>query len=263
MFLPLRVVAFSHLHCIDVGGGLLRAASNGHQGTSDYTFPHTATQQRINTATHQYINRETPQHTHDTVVTSRHPLPAPNADTPLRQFESGLEPARQDFPEVSPSQHQAYGHQPYPGHYQPYPPYQQQPYPPSSTTPKRNPSVVHSAYDGQTVSSPYSTHAQPAAAAAPPSALAPRTICGCSLLVLILSCIISLLSAAVIGLAATTGIEAQRASSAAASLAAYTASATATGTNAPSATSTAVLDDGCAANPARVNKTIYTSFARA
>ncbi len=163
---------------------------------------------------------------------------------------------------MSPTQHQAYGHQPYPEHYQQYPPYQQQPYPLASTTPKPNPSVVHSAFDGQTVSSPYSTNAQPTAAAQP-SILAARTVCGCSLIILILSCIISLLSAAVIGLAATTGIESQRASSAAASLAAYTASATATGTTAPSATSTAVLDDGCAANAALVNKTTYTSFARA
>ena len=163
---------------------------------------------------------------------------------------------------MSPTQQHAYGHQPYPEQYQQYPPYQQQPYPPASTTPKPDPSVVHSAFDGQTVASPYSAHAQPAAAAEP-NVLAARTVCGCSLLILILSCIITLLSAAVIGLAATTGIESQRASSAAASLAAYTASATATGTAAPSATSTAVLDDGCAANPALVNKTTYPSFSRA
>lgn len=89
--------------------------------------------------------------------------------------------------------------------------------------------------------------------------IVPRTICGCTLLVFILSCIIALLSAAVIGLAAATGIEAQRASSAVSSLAALNATATSTGT---SPTATAVLDDGCSNNAANVNKTLYTSFSR-
>ncbi|KAL2127281.1 hypothetical protein VTI74DRAFT_10988 [Chaetomium olivicolor] len=158
------------------------------------------------------------------------------------QYDSGLEPARQDFPEVSHGQH-AYGLQPL---------YYHQPYDPS----KPGAAAPPSTYGGQTVSSPYSFHAEPL----PPRSSTARTICGCSLLVFILSCIIGVLSAAVIGLAAATGVEVQRANNAASSLAALNASTTATGT-APGATSTAVIDDGCATDPTRVTGTLYTSFS--
>jgi hypothetical protein len=65
----------------------------------------------------------------------------------------------------------------------------------------------------------------------------------------------------VIGLAATTGIEAQRANNAASSLAALNASATATRTGS-TPTATGIIDDGCAEDPIMANKTIYTSFSR-
>jgi hypothetical protein len=201
----------------------------------------------------------------------------PNADS-TRQFESGLEPAPQDFPEVTQEQ-QGYGHHqlPYPQHQQQsYPheqeqpylqhqqqPYYQQAYDPSATTPKPEHTAAPSTYGGQTVSSPYSPPAQPAATQPETKTIAVRTICGCSLLVFILSCMVALLSAAVIGLAAATGIESQRASSAASSLAALTASATTTSSG-PSATGVVIslIDDGCSTNASAVNKTLYTSFSR-
>lgn len=103
-------------------------------------------------------------------------------------------------------------------------------------------------------------------------------ICGCSLLTFVLSCIIALLSAAVIGLAAGTGIEASRANDAATKLAAYTlanpvmtstsssgASTTATATSAGGIGSAISLsgveiDSGCSSREDKVNGTIYTSL---
>jgi len=125
-----------------------------------------------------------------------------------------------------------------------------------------------------------------------------KTICGCSILVFILSCILALLSAAVIGLAAGIGIEAQRANDASMQLAVASASlsailgsgggggnsARASGGSADrgissEATPTPVttfapplpsdvtplaasgmIDDGCAADPAAVTGTNYTTF---
>ncbi|EAQ88153.1 hypothetical protein CHGG_04772 [Chaetomium globosum CBS 148.51] len=130
-------------------------------------------------------------------------------------FHAGLEPARQDYPEVTHVSH-GYGH-----HYQQPQPYYSQPYdPPTVPAPKiEHPAVPAppSSYGGQTVASPFSAAAQPAAAQPEPPSRTGRTIFGCSLLVFILSCIIAILSAAVIGLAAATGIEAQRAEAAASS----------------------------------------------
>jgi hypothetical protein len=211
------------------------------------------------------------------------------------QYDSGLEPARQDFPEVSQDQQgeQGYGYQHHHQQQQPYQPtlppaqqpyYQQhqhlpaqqqhqyypQPYDGSATlqTKPQDAAVAQSPYGSNTIgSSPFSAHSEPLAAATdeqrgkqPPPGPG-RTVCGCSLLVLILSCIIALLSAAVIGLAAATGVEAQRASSAQSSLAALNASAaTATAGAAPSPTPTQVIDDGCSEDPASADKSSYTSF---
>ncbi|KAH8680781.1 hypothetical protein BX600DRAFT_504536 [Xylariales sp. PMI_506] len=89
-------------------------------------------------------------------------------------------------------------------------------------------------------------------------------ICGCTVLVFILSTIIALLSAAVIGLAAGTGIEASHASDAQASLSALKASISAIATTtvtAASSTATGfdVLDRNCTSNPDGVSGSTYTS----
>lgn len=93
------------------------------------------------------------------------------------------------------------------------------------------------------------------------------TICGCTVLVFVLCIIIALLSAAVIGLAAGTGVEASRANTADAraaelssSLASATATATATGA-AASGTSFADLDRNCSADPSAVTGTTYDAFS--
>ncbi|KAK3294916.1 uncharacterized protein B0H64DRAFT_443950 [Chaetomium fimeti] len=182
-------------------------------------------------------------------------------------FHSGLEPARQDYPEVTHVSH-GYGHQ---YNQQPPQPYYSQPYdPPAVPAPKLEPSATPapppSSYGGQTVASPFNSDAQPVAAQHEPQSGTGRTIFGCSLLVFILSCIVAILSAAVIGLAAATGIESQRASSASSSLAALSASvasAASATASAPGTTSTAVgvIDDGCSTNPSSVDKTLYTSFS--
>ncbi|KAH6631720.1 hypothetical protein F5144DRAFT_229729 [Chaetomium tenue] len=179
-------------------------------------------------------------------------------------FHAGLEPARQDYPEVTHVSH-GYGH-----HYQQPQPYYSQPYdPPAVPAPKPDHPAAPtppSSYGGQTVASPFSAAAQPAGAQPEPPARTGRTIFGCSVLVFILSCIIAILSAAVIGLAAATGIEAQRASSASASLDALSASlasgasATASATGAAS-TAVGIIDDGCSSDPSSVDGTLYTSFS--
>lgn len=70
-----------------------------------------------------------------------------------------------------------------------------------------------------------------------------RRVCGCSLLVLILSTIIALLSIAVIGLAAGTSIQKDRANDAKSKLDSYLVD----------------IDRGCSANPDSVTATRYTS----
>ncbi|KAI0538000.1 hypothetical protein GGR58DRAFT_321689 [Xylaria digitata] len=75
-----------------------------------------------------------------------------------------------------------------------------------------------------------------------------RRSCGCSTLVLVLSAIIAVLSIAVIGLAAGTGVQANRANSAEAKLAASLNS-----------TDIPVIDRGCSTNPDSVSATQYTS----
>ncbi|CAK7227849.1 hypothetical protein SBRCBS47491_006708 [Sporothrix bragantina] len=86
--------------------------------------------------------------------------------------------------------------------------------------------------------------------------------CGCTLLVFVLSTIIAVLAAMVVGLAAGTGVEAHRASQALASLAELQAnppapSASATANAAPSFAS---IDNNCSIQPDTVTGTMYTSF---
>ncbi|KAK0718265.1 hypothetical protein B0T26DRAFT_609200, partial [Lasiosphaeria miniovina] len=89
--------------------------------------------------------------------------------------------------------------------------------------------------------------------------------CGCGMLVFILSCIIALLSAAVIGLAAGTGIESQRANDATSKISALR-TPTASSTTKPGGASETplppgLIDDGCADNPESVSGSKYTSFS--
>ncbi|KAI0161026.1 hypothetical protein GGR52DRAFT_156864 [Hypoxylon sp. FL1284] len=89
----------------------------------------------------------------------------------------------------------------------------------------------------------------------------PRRIWGCSVLVFLLSLIIAILSAAVIGLAAGTGVEASRANDAESRLAAMSASAATVTVTAPSSTPTGFsdIDKGCSTSSASVTGSTYTS----
>lgn len=94
-------------------------------------------------------------------------------------------------------------------------------------------------------------------------------LCGCTTLVFVLSVIIAILAAAVVGLAVGTGVEANRAKSADAKLSAAmsktspsTVTVTATTVSASaSSTSFAALDDNCSGDPSAVNGTTYNSFS--
>ncbi|KAI3401329.1 hypothetical protein diail_11412 [Diaporthe ilicicola] len=185
-------------------------------------------------------------------------------DTQAQHGHHAPEVAEADYPEaVAPQQyHQQY--QQYPA-YTPYKPEDAQ-YPPGGGP--------YSAYSGSQLdpTSPRPQNAVPgAAAAAAGPGKKKGTICGCTVLVFVLCAIIALLSAAVIGLAAGTGVEASRANSAEAraaqlstSLASATASATATGTagsSAATSTSFAALDRNCSADPSAVTGTTYDAFS--
>jgi len=105
-------------------------------------------------------------------------------------------------------------------------------------------------------------------------------ICGCAPIVFILSCIIALLSVAVVGLAAGTGIESNRANEAASKLAAprapgghtggttatVTVTATPTSTSEPSSGASegaaVSIDEGCGADPTGQNGTVFTTYER-
>lgn len=84
---------------------------------------------------------------------------------------------------------------------------------------------------------------------------------GCTVLVFVLSIVIAILAATVVGLAAGTGVEAHRANQALASLASLQA-------NPPQATATsaaisfASIDNNCSLQPDTVTGTMYTSFQR-
>lgn len=83
---------------------------------------------------------------------------------------------------------------------------------------------------------------------------------GCTFLVFVLSTVIAILAATIVGLAAGTGVEAHRANEALASLAKLQADppkATAT-----AAASFASIDNNCSILPDTVTGTMYTSFQR-
>ncbi|KAI1102203.1 hypothetical protein F4804DRAFT_343410 [Jackrogersella minutella] len=129
-----------------------------------------------------------------------------------------------------------------------------------------NPSTInqgYAQYEHPTSSSPYTYDHQSGYGPLPPSehGISSKRILGCSVLVFILSIIIAILSAAVIGLAAGTGVEANRANDAEARLASMSASRTTVTVSAPSATSTdfSSIDKGCSTNSASVTGTVYTS----
>ncbi|KAL0933125.1 uncharacterized protein CTRU02_212088 [Colletotrichum truncatum] len=101
--------------------------------------------------------------------------------------------------------------------------------------------VDRSVYAHAVLPHPQSAYHMPAVES-PPTKKYKKTICGCTVLVFILSTIIAALAAAVIGLAAGTGVEASRAQNALEQLAALqalmpTGTATATSTTAATATS--------------------------
>jgi hypothetical protein len=170
------------------------------------------------------------------------------------QYDEGPELAPQNFPEVAQQPHNG---SPQYGYQQPH-----------QTTPKPEGYHDGSTYAGTApATSPYSAAAQPFSQHAmtdPSTKRSKGVICGCNLLVFILSCIIALLSAAVIGLAAGTGVEAHRANDATNKLASISASQptkTTTVTAAATPTSFNDIDRGCSNDPDGVSGTGYTSFA--
>lgn len=85
-----------------------------------------------------------------------------------------------------------------------------------------------------------------------------RTICGCSTVVFLLSMIIALLSAAVIGLAAGTGIESSRANTAESSLAALKASSSSSSSSTSSGDFSSI-DRNCSSDPSGTTGETYAS----
>ena len=146
----------------------------------------------------------------------------------------------QHFPEVAYRQH-LYPQHHYQNQYADAPLPKPDPLPPSSLV------------------SPFSGASRTFTSADPPPTGKKHRVCGCSLLVFLLAVIIAILSAAVIGLAAATGIEANQASDAAAQVAALNASLVAA---APTSTIAPIsaIDAGCSANEKAVTGTNYTAF---
>lgn len=136
-----------------------------------------------------------------------------------------------------------------------------QPTPTPSVKPEEstNPSTIQPSYAPYEGSAP--AYQQMAYLPQPPSekGTARKRILGCSVLVFILSLIIAILSAAVIGLAAGTGVEASRANDAEARLAAMSATAVSPATVTVTASATASADKGCSTNSAGVTGTTYWS----
>lgn len=172
------------------------------------------------------------------------------------QYDETPEVAPQNYPEVAPQTHNGLPHY---GYQQPHH-VKAEGYTDSSTYAGTAPAT--SPYPA--AASTYSQHP----AADPSTKRSKGVLCGCSLLVFILSCIIALLSAAVIGLAAGTGVEANRANIATNKLAALNATAssaaaptkTTTVAGAPTATSFNDIDRGCTNDPDGTSGTGYTSF---
>ncbi|KAK4204160.1 hypothetical protein QBC40DRAFT_303841 [Triangularia verruculosa] len=135
-------------------------------------------------------------------------------------YDDGLQPARHDYPELADPSHCAPEYVP------------RQAYTSDSVKPNGNYSTVapyelssSSTFGVQQTAAapPYNVHDQPTPASQPAPDLSPgessekplprrgKTILGCTTVVFVLSCIIAVLSMAVIGLAAATGIESHRA----------------------------------------------------
>ncbi|KAK0665900.1 hypothetical protein QBC41DRAFT_305729 [Cercophora samala] len=153
-------------------------------------------------------------------------------------YDQGPEPARHDYPEVTDPSHFA-------PEYVPPQPQANEPIKPYGTYVTVAPYELSSGrapstFGGHAAAAPpYNIHDQPAGSPMPvsppggdpsssmnsekPLPRRGKTIFGCTTLVFVLSCIIALLSMAVIGLAAATGIEAHRANTNANKMAAMTA----------------------------------------
>lgn len=198
------------------------------------------------------------------------------------------EVVNQNYPEVVPVQHDPYSNTHNYPHQQQYPQAHQnyilpKPEDGTSTYASGNtPYSVHSASHHTDRSSPRALYATPATA--PPSSSGEKArsddknnkggglvCCGLNTLVLVLSAIIAALFVAMVGLAAGTGVQANRANVAEAkvramssamssTMAAKTVTATATAASATS-TSFAALDDGCSSDAAGVSGTTYSAFA--
>ena len=88
-----------------------------------------------------------------------------------------------------------------------------------------------------------------------------RTVCGCSFIAFVLSCIIALLMAASIGLGTTVGIESRRASDVRATISqlrTYMVNSTSN----PTSMTTESIDDGCGSNPTGIDRSVYMAFSR-
>ncbi|KAK4671020.1 hypothetical protein QC764_605810 [Podospora pseudoanserina] len=152
----------------------------------------------------------------------------PYGYTMAATYDQGLEPARHDYPEVTDPSHCAPEYVPP----QPLTNEPMKPYGSTYVTPAAPYELSHtressSVYGGHaaTAAPPYDMHDQVRLPASPPTAdlsssmssekppshHRKKTIFGCTTLVFVLSCIIALLSMAVIGLAAAAGMEAHRA----------------------------------------------------
>ncbi|KAK2013122.1 hypothetical protein LZ32DRAFT_273721 [Colletotrichum eremochloae] len=149
----------------------------------------------------------------------------------------------------------------YPEVYHP-PPQQSQPGTPAPITPLKH---ENSTYGKYSVSAADQS-AYGSAQYQPDGSQKRKTICGCTFLVFLLSVIIAVLAAAVIGLAAGTGVEASRANQALEKLAALEASgttggsATATATSASAtATNFASITNNCSDNNQTTTGQTYTT----
>ena len=164
-----------------------------------------------------------------------------------QKYDNTPEVAPQNFPEVA---HQHYGYQ----------------HSYHATTPDGTHSPYFATHDGSTAYGGHSPQ-QPFVHPTPQPSEKQRKesmVCGCPLLVFILTCIVAVLSVAVIGLAAGTGVVASRASEYSSQLASMSAALpTKTSTSTPTPTSFNSITDGCSDDPASNTKTTYTSFSRA
>lgn len=174
------------------------------------------------------------------------------------RYDEAPELAPHNYPEVhhppSVPEVAAYGHVP--------------PATPAKIEESTNPSTINPSYASPETqsASPYAYEYQSGYGPVPPSeqGRAPKRIMGCTVLVFILSVIIALLSAAVIGLAAGTGVEASRANDAEARLASISASGgtpTTVTVTAPTSTPSdfSNIDNGCSRNSAEITGKTYAS----